>query len=68
MSRTTLIDLLYLVAATTFLIALKGLGSPKRARLGNVVALGKVLACGFCIEAEVGHKAPACLLPNGIER
>ncbi len=38
MSRGTLIDLLYLVAATTFLLALKGLGSPKRARLGNVIA------------------------------
>lgn len=38
MSRGTLIDLLYLFAATTFLLALKGLGSPKRARLGNVVA------------------------------
>lgn len=47
MSRTTLIDLLYLVAATTFLIALKGLGSPKRARLGNVVAaVGMALAVG----------------------
>lgn len=47
MSRTTLIDLLYLVAATTFLLALKGLGSPKRARLGNVVAaVGMAIAVG----------------------
>ena len=38
MSRDTLINLLYLFAATTFLLAIKGLGSPKRARLGNVVA------------------------------
>ncbi|HEV3188462.1 MAG TPA: NAD(P)(+) transhydrogenase (Re/Si-specific) subunit beta [Acidimicrobiales bacterium] len=38
MSRGTLIDLLYLLSATTFLVALKGLGSPKRARLGNAVA------------------------------
>jgi len=38
MSRGTLIDLLYLFSATTFLVALKGLGSPKRARLGNAVA------------------------------
>jgi len=44
-SRGTLIDLLYLVAATTFIIALKGLGSPKRARQGNLVAaLGMVIA------------------------
>ena len=47
MSRTTLIDLLYLVAATTFLIALKGLGSPKRARIGNIVAaIGMAIAIG----------------------
>ncbi len=38
MSRETLIDLIYLFSATTFLVALKGLGSPKRARYGNMVA------------------------------
>ena len=38
MSRETLIDLLYLFAATTFVLALKGLGSPKHARKGNMVA------------------------------
>ena len=38
MSRGTLIDLLYLFSATTFVLALKGLGSPKRARQGNMVA------------------------------
>ena len=38
MSRGTLIDLLYLFAATTFVLALKGLGSPKHARKGNMVA------------------------------
>jgi NAD(P) transhydrogenase subunit beta len=38
MSRGTLIDVIYLFSATTFLVALKGLGSPKRARLGNAVA------------------------------
>jgi NAD(P) transhydrogenase subunit beta len=37
-SRETLIDLLYLFSATTFVLALKGLGSPKRARYGNMVA------------------------------
>ena len=31
-SRETLIDLFYLFSATTFLVALKGLGSPKHAR------------------------------------
>ncbi len=38
MSRETLIDLLYLFSATTFVVALKGLGSPKHARRGNMVA------------------------------
>jgi NAD(P) transhydrogenase subunit beta len=37
-SRETLIDLLYLFSATTFLVALKGLGSPKHARKGNLIA------------------------------
>jgi NAD(P) transhydrogenase subunit beta len=37
-SRETLIDLLYLFSATTFILALKGLGSPKHARRGNMVA------------------------------
>ncbi len=43
MSRGTLIDLLYLVAALTFILALKGLGSPKRARQGNMVAAAGML-------------------------
>ncbi|HQU26214.1 MAG TPA: NAD(P)(+) transhydrogenase (Re/Si-specific) subunit beta [Acidimicrobiales bacterium] len=43
MSRGTLIDLLYLVAAVTFILALKGLGSPKRARHGNMVAAAGML-------------------------
>jgi NAD(P) transhydrogenase subunit beta len=37
-SRETLINLLYLFSATTFVVALKGLGSPKHARQGNMVA------------------------------
>ncbi|MHB1088817.1 MAG: NAD(P)(+) transhydrogenase (Re/Si-specific) subunit beta, partial [Acidimicrobiales bacterium] len=45
MSRETLIDLLYLFSATTFVLALKGLGSPKRARMGNgVAAFGMLVA------------------------
>src|ERR1022692_1769339 len=43
MSRETLIDLLYLFSATTFLVALKGLGSPKHARRGNMVAAAGML-------------------------
>jgi len=44
-SRGTLIDLLYLFSATTFVLALKGLGSPKRARMGNgLAAFGMLVA------------------------
>jgi len=57
MSRATLIDLLYLFSATTFLLALKGLGSPKRARVGNFTAafgmLVAVVATFF--RQEGGH-------------
>ncbi len=57
MSRTTLIDLLYLFSATTFIIALKALGSPKRARLGNIVAaVGMAVAIGATFFTRVnGH-------------
>jgi NAD(P) transhydrogenase subunit beta len=45
MSRETLIDLLYLFSATTFILALKGLGSPKHARQGNgIAAFGMLVA------------------------
>jgi proton-translocating NAD(P)+ transhydrogenase subunit beta len=42
-SRGTLIDLLYLVSAATFILAMKGLGSPKHARKGNMVAAAGML-------------------------
>jgi NAD(P) transhydrogenase subunit beta len=46
-SRGTFIDLCYLIAAIGFILALKGLSSPKRARLGNLVgAAGMLLAIG----------------------
>jgi len=56
-SRGTLIDLLYLFSATTFLVALKGLGSPKRARQGNVIAaVGMVVAIvATFFKQEHGH-------------
>ena len=45
MSRGTFIDLCYLIAAIGFILALKGLSSPRRARLGNLVgASGMLLA------------------------
>lgn len=47
MSRGTILDLCYLVAAVTFILALKGLSNPKRARTGNFIAMGgMVLAIG----------------------
>jgi NAD(P) transhydrogenase subunit beta len=57
MSRDTLINLLYLFSATTFLLALKGLGSPKRARRGNfIAAVGMTVAIGATFFKHVdGH-------------
>ena len=47
MSRQTIIDVAYLVAAITFVLALKGLSSPKRARQGTIVgAVGMAVAVG----------------------
>ncbi len=40
MSLDTFIDLVYLLAAIGFILALKGLGSPKYARNGNLLAAG----------------------------
>ena len=39
MSRGTILELCYLFAAVTFILALKGLSNPKRARSGNLVAM-----------------------------
>ncbi len=45
MSTGTILELCYLVAAITFILALKGLSSPKRARSGNFIAMaGMALA------------------------
>ena len=47
MSRGTILDLCYLVAAITFILALKGLSNPKGARSGNFIAMaGMALAIG----------------------
>ena len=57
MSRGTAIDLCYLVAAISFILALKGLSSPKRARAGNLLAAaGMALAIGATFaEAGLAH-------------
>jgi NAD(P) transhydrogenase subunit beta len=56
-SRGTVIDLCYLVAAISFILALKGLSSPKRARSGNLLAAaGMALAIGATfVTAGLGH-------------
>ncbi|HVM68518.1 MAG TPA: NAD(P)(+) transhydrogenase (Re/Si-specific) subunit beta, partial [Gaiellaceae bacterium] len=49
MSRTTT-DLLYLVTIVTFILALRFLSSPKRARQGNLLgAAGMALAIGVTL-------------------
>ena len=47
MTRGTAIDLCYLVAAITFILALKGLSSPKRARAGTFVAMAGMFLAIF---------------------
>jgi NAD(P) transhydrogenase subunit beta len=56
-SRGTVIDLCYLAAAIGFILALKGLSSPKRARAGNLLAAGGMaLAIGVTFaEPDLGH-------------
>lgn len=71
MSRGTLIDLLYLFSATTFVLALKGLGSPKRARMGNAIAafgmLVAIVATFFkYVDGHALHHVGLILLAMGI--
>ncbi|GAA2094725.1 NAD(P)(+) transhydrogenase (Re/Si-specific) subunit beta [Microlunatus panaciterrae] len=53
-------QLSYLVAAVCFIVALKGLSSPKAARRGNLIgAAGAVLACvTVFFAAEIDHLLP----------
>ena len=57
MSRGTVIDLCYLIAAVSFIVALKALSSPRRARWGNLIAaFGMALAIGVTFaEPGLGH-------------
>ena len=54
------VQVVYLVAAVCFILALKGLSSPKHARTGNLVgAVGAVLACVVVFfYAELDHLVP----------
>jgi NAD(P) transhydrogenase subunit beta len=59
LSRGTAIDLCYLIAFIAFILALKGLSSPRRARDGNIVgAVGMLIAIGATFaEPGLGHLA-----------
>jgi len=55
-SRGTVIDLCYLIAAITFILALKGLSSPKHARRGTSSARRAwALAIGPLLPARLSH-------------
>ncbi|HJR39035.1 MAG TPA: NAD(P)(+) transhydrogenase (Re/Si-specific) subunit beta, partial [Nocardioidaceae bacterium] len=54
------VQVVYLVAAVCFILALKGLSSPKHARAGNLLgAVGAVMACVVVFfYAELDHLVP----------
>jgi NAD(P) transhydrogenase subunit beta len=59
----TWVQLAYLVAALCFILALKGLSSPKYARRGNLIgAIGALLAVVVTLVAEDYHHMPAILV------
>jgi H+-translocating NAD(P) transhydrogenase subunit beta len=52
-SRSTAVDLCYLIAAIGFIVALKALSSPRRARAGNLIgAAGMTIAIGATFAVE----------------
>jgi NAD(P) transhydrogenase subunit beta len=70
-SRETLIDLLYLVSAATFIVALKGLSSPKHARRGNLIAAAGMLLAIVAtffkfVDGHALYHLPLILLAMGI--
>jgi len=70
-SRETLIDLLYLVSATTFIVALKGLSSPKHARQGNLIAAAGMLLAIVAtffkyVDGHALYHLPLIMLAMGI--
>jgi NAD(P) transhydrogenase subunit beta len=60
MTTPVWVQLTYLVCAVAFILALKGLSSPKHARTGNLVgAVGAVVAVGVVFfYAELNHVVP----------
>ena len=62
MTKQTWVDLAYLVAAVCFILALKGLSSPKTARRGNLIgAFGATLAVVTTLVAEHLEHLPLIL-------
>ena len=56
MSRATATDLVYLIAIVGFILALKGLSSPKRARAGNLAgAAGMIIAVAWTFTLPSVH-------------
>jgi NAD(P) transhydrogenase subunit beta len=57
MSKQTWVDLAYLVAAICFVLALKGLSSPKSARNGNLIGAAGALIAVFTVlvSADLQH-------------
>ena len=59
MSRTETIELIYLFCAVCFIVALKGLSSPKWARQGNLIgATGMVVAIATTFAVPGLHRIP----------
>ena len=57
MNRADTIEVLYLVSAVCFIVALKGLSSPRGARMGNLIgAAGMVLAVGVTFATPGLHR------------
>jgi H+-translocating NAD(P) transhydrogenase subunit beta len=66
-TKTNVVDLLYLVSAVCFILALKGLSSPKYARNGNLIgAFGAVLAVVTTLVAFDLKHMPLILIAIGI--
>jgi proton-translocating NAD(P)+ transhydrogenase subunit beta len=56
-SRTNTIELFYLLAAVCFIVALKGLSSPRGARMGNLIgAAGMTVAVGVTFATPDMHR------------
>ncbi len=55
----------YLIASVCFIVALKALSSPRRARLGNLIGVsGMVIAVGLTLADE--HAGPYGIIPIGM--